>query len=330
MKPPFKSKLLPWVVTATLPVAAVIMLDAQTSRLPGRQRQWDGVFRKAPGFSENFDGVVAPALPAGWLATNNFGSAPLWVTSTATPDSAPNDAFIGNASSTTDKRLDTPSIFVMSAAAQLSFRNNFNTEMSGGVFWDGCVLEVSSPNINGGAFTDITNPAVGGSFVSGGYTGVISTSDTNPLAGRMAWSGDSGGYINTVVNLGPMVNGRTIKLRFRMGTDSVRGAPGWRIDTLVGTALVPVAPLTIASVVSRKVHGFVGTFDLNLPLSGTPAVECRAGGAGGSHALVLSLNNNVASGNATITSGTGSVVGAPIFSDNTMTVNLSGSPMPKR
>ena len=93
--------------------------------------------------------MVAPGLPAGWLATNNIGSAPLWVTTTATPDSAPNDAFIGNASSTTDKRLDTPSIFVMSASAQLSFRNNFNTEMSGGVFWDGCVLEVSSPNING-------------------------------------------------------------------------------------------------------------------------------------------------------------------------------------
>ena len=36
------------------------------------------------------------------------------------------------------------------------------------------VLEVSSPNINGGAFTDITDPAVGGNFVTGGYVGVIS------------------------------------------------------------------------------------------------------------------------------------------------------------
>jgi hypothetical protein len=31
--------------------------------------------------SQNFDGVVAPALPAGWLATNASGPAPLWVTS---------------------------------------------------------------------------------------------------------------------------------------------------------------------------------------------------------------------------------------------------------
>ena len=46
----------------------------------------------------------------------------------------------------------------------------------------------------------------------------------------MAWSGTSGGYINTVVNLGPNVHGQTIKLRFRMGTDDNTGAPGWRID----------------------------------------------------------------------------------------------------
>jgi hypothetical protein len=45
-------------------------------------------------------------------------------------------------------------------------------------------------------------------------------------------SGNSGGYINTVVNLGPNVNGQTIKLRFRFGTDEAVAAPGWRIDTI--------------------------------------------------------------------------------------------------
>ncbi len=48
----------------------------------------------------------------------------------------------------------------------------------------------------------------------------------------MAWSGNSGGYINTVVNLGPNVNGRTIKLRFRLGTDQSLAVGGWRIDTI--------------------------------------------------------------------------------------------------
>ena len=175
--------------------------------------------------------MTAPALPAGW-GTSGSGNGILWVTSTTTPDTAPNCAFVDDQDGISDKVLVIPDISIISASAQLSFRNNFNTAFFDGVYWDGGVLEVSSPNINGGDFTDITDPAVRGSFVSGGYTGEITDKRENPLAGRMAWTGDSGGYIETVVNLGPNVNGQTIKLRFRFGTDEVAGAPGWRIDTM--------------------------------------------------------------------------------------------------
>jgi hypothetical protein len=117
----------------------------------------------------------------------------------------------------------------------MSFRNNFNTEHDPPpteVFWDGYVLEISSPNISGGAFLDVTDSHVGGSITSGGYTGVISSDANNPLAGRMAWSGDSGGYINTVINLGPNVAGQTITLRFRMGSDEALASPGVHIDNI--------------------------------------------------------------------------------------------------
>ena len=187
---------------------------------------------------ENFDSVTAPNLPTGWTATNQ-GAPPdngvKWITVTSVSDTAPNNAFVDDQNGVTDKYLVSRNIIVSSASAQLTFRNNFNTEMSSGIFWDGGVLEVSSPNINGGTFTDITDPAVGGSFVSGGYTGEIDGTASNPLAGRMAWSGNSGGYITTVANLGPNVNGQTIKLRWRMGTDLFSAAPGWRIDSLVFT-----------------------------------------------------------------------------------------------
>ncbi len=36
--------------------------------------------------------------------------------------------------------------------------------------------------------------------------------------------------------------------------------------------------LMLLSAVSRKTHGSAGVFDLDLPLSGTPAIECRVGG----------------------------------------------------
>jgi hypothetical protein len=134
-----------------------------------------------------------------------------------------------------DKVLDRSGVVINSTAPVLSFRNNFNTEFSDGTYWDGGVVEVSSPNINGGAFTDVTNALVGGSFVSGPYTGTIDSTANNPLADRDAWSGDSGGYIDSVINLGPNLNGQTVTLRWRIGTDEAVGAPGWRVDTIVLT-----------------------------------------------------------------------------------------------
>jgi subtilisin-like proprotein convertase family protein len=178
--------------------------------------------------NENFDSVVAPALPAGWVAANAVGAVPLWVTSTTDPDTAPNDAFVDNPATTSDKLLDTPGIAITSSSAQVSFRNNYNLEDG----FDGGVLEVSSPNINAGTFTDITNAAVGGSFVTGGYNDTISASFGSPIGGRQAWTGSSSGYINTVANLGPNVVGQTIKLRFRMASDVSFNATGWRVDTV--------------------------------------------------------------------------------------------------
>ena len=157
--------------------------------------------------------MIAPALPPGWSAGLGSGDPPTWQTSTVTPDTPLNDAFVPDQDGISDKVMDSPNITVNSAAAQIRWRNNFNTEHDpppAEVFWDGYVLEVS---INGGAFVDVTDPSVGGTFVSGPYTGEIDGTANNPLAGRMAWSGNSGGYIDTVINLGASLNGQTIKLR---------------------------------------------------------------------------------------------------------------------
>ena len=81
-------------------------------------------------------------------------------------------------------------------------------------------------------------------------------------------------------------------------------------------------PFHLTGAVSRKTHGAAGNFDIPLPLSGEPGVECRSSGL--AHTLVFTFNNNVISGNASVTSGTGTVSGSPIFASNTMTVNLTG------
>ena len=75
-------------------------------------------------------------------------------------------------------------IAITSAGTRLSFRNLFNTQSG----FDGLVLEIS---IAGGAFQDIL--AAGGTFASGGYNTTLPTTFSNPLGGRMAWTGLSGG-----------------------------------------------------------------------------------------------------------------------------------------
>jgi len=172
--------------------------------------------------TQNFDTVTPPALPAGWTATNASGDLPLWVTSNVTPDTPPNCAFVDDPPTVSDKRLDTPPIILTTNQARLTFRNNYNLENN----FDGGVLEIS---INGGPFQDIL--AAGGSFVTGGYNGTVSTCCSNPIGGRQAWTGNSGGYITTTVNL-PGSGPRTVVLRFRMGSDSSVPGVGWRIDTL--------------------------------------------------------------------------------------------------
>jgi hypothetical protein len=84
----------------------------------------------------------------------------------------------------------------------------------------------------------------------------------------------------------------------------------------------PLNPFEITTAVSRKTHGAAGDFDIPLPLTGAPGVECR--NSGGNHTLVFTMSNPLVSGNASVTTGTGAVSGSPTFTGNTMTVNLTG------
>ena len=194
-------------------------------------------------FSESFDNVTAPALPANWNATP---IAPGWMTSTTNSDTPLNAAFVAAPATIRDALLVSPEIPITSSTAQVSFRSNFDLQSG----FDGGVLEVSSPNILGGAFTDILAPEVRGTFVTGGYNAEIDPSTDSPIAGRMAWSGSSCGYVCTVANLGPNVNGQTIRLRFRMGSDNSMASPGWRVDTIQvlssGVVCGPCLPATLS------------------------------------------------------------------------------------
>lgn len=254
---------------------------------------------------ENFDGVTAPALPAGWSSAIVTGAIGNWTTATTTPDAGANAVFATAVATAAETRLDSASFSVPSGVTnRVSFRHRWNLEPG----FDGGVLELA---IGAGAFSDIL--AAGGSFVSGGYNGTISSVDGNPLAGRNAWTGSpDAGYIATVVTLPTAAAGQSVRLRFRLGSDAsvvAAGASIWRIDTVqrlvvstVCTALSPTS--TVLTAVDPIHRGQQRTVTATVSSgSGVPTGSVWVAGAG-------------TSCNITLASGTGncalspSVVGA--------------------
>ncbi len=80
--------------------------------------------------------------------------------------------------------------------------------------------------------------------------------------------------------------------------------------------------LQMTSAASRKTHGSAGSFDIALPATGAPGVECRS--SGGSHSLVFTFNRNLVDGHADVVNGTATIAGKPSYNGNTLTVNLTG------
>jgi PKD repeat protein len=200
--------------------------------------------------AENFDGVTAPALPVGW-STSASGAQSNWVTSTVLADSPPHAAFSPDPSSIGVNELDSPPISITSTTAVLTFRQSYNLVVSptnSGLGYDGGVLELKTGT---GSYTDIV--AAGGSFVSGGYNTTVTSTNGNPLAGRLAWSGNSSGFITTVVNLPAAVSGQNVQLRWLCGAGDPPEAPLASSGTLAywsfdGSGTVTNASLTAPAI----------------------------------------------------------------------------------
>ncbi len=98
--------------------------------------------------------------------------------------------------------------------------------------------------------------------------------------------------------------------------------------TIVGNTTCPSGVIVPVGAVSRKTHGSAGDWDIDLPLTGNPGIECRKGQGANSnqHKVIVTFNNPVTiNGNpqATVTSGNGQVDNVAI-NGSVVTVDLSG------
>jgi arylsulfate sulfotransferase len=132
----------------------------------------------------------------------------------------------------------------------------------------------------------------------------------------------SGGNAAELVGLD---NGSTKVFDYRYPTTSCNTA--WNsipihLEQMTFTSVIPLRA------VSRLTHGSAGTYDVSLPLTGTPAIECRSGGGAGNYQVVVTFATTpVSVTGASVTSdsgGTASVSGAPAISGKDVAVNLTG------
>lgn len=213
-----------------------------------------------------FSDPVDPADPKGWIATEIPSNGAVgWATTTTRPAS-PTHAFEGDdAATSTEQRLESPAIVVPadSQGVIVTFSHAYDLEERGATeCWDGGAVDFSSDG--GSNFEPIANAA----FSQGGYTRTIRAATSgNVLSGRSAWCASSLTHSTVVANLDAMA-GNTMKLRFRLGTDSSQATDGWYVDDIVVKSCSSGASTSTALVSAPEPTVFGQSVTLTATVSG--------------------------------------------------------------
>jgi uncharacterized repeat protein (TIGR01451 family) len=153
-----------------------------------------------------------------WTVSNGAGN-DNWSLNTSAPHSPTTAWFAADIATSTDQYLTLSNPVAIGGDSVLRFWHSYDTEAA----WDGGVVEIS---VNGGAWTDLGND-----MFQNGYNSTINVNPDSPISGRNGFSGNSGGYVETLVALGSYAGGsNTARIRFRMATDGLVGGVGWYVD----------------------------------------------------------------------------------------------------
>ncbi len=186
-----------------------------------------------------------------------------WVISTNQAHSPTHAWFVPDDGVTTDSRLWTTQPITVGAGSALTFWHKYAFE---GTDYDGSVLEIST---NGGtSWTDL-----GSYSTSNGYNGTINSCCSNPLGGRLGWTGTLAEWTEVSVDLSSFA-GQQVMIRWRLGSDSSFGATGWYIDDVQITSPLPPNPTpTLASITPNSGSNLVPT---PVVISGTGFLDTPA------------------------------------------------------
>jgi hypothetical protein len=274
---------------------------------------------------------VESVVPAWSLA--GVSNAGVW----ARTETAPADhAWVGtDVAVATDASLVSPDLIVGTADSfviTFDHRYSFEASTSGTTttYFDGGVIELSTDG--GQTWADISTK------VDPGYNGALGNASGNPIGGHQAFVGKNAMWPNRetkTLDLGAMLAGQTVRLRFRIGTDSGSGDYGWEIDNIhvAGITNTPFRALVADQGVCRLicpggltacgtscVH--LGTDPLNcgscanacasgsVCAAGTCAVSCQAGSTNCTGQCIDTQTDNANCGTCGNACPSGTVCGA--------------------
>lgn len=167
----------------------------------------------------------------GWVFSQLRGENQ-WFVTNADAHSPPDSAFSPAPPTPTTTRLLSPEVQIPVGASglQLRFWHRFELQPN----QDGGRLEVS---IDGGPWLGSDSESAGMSIVSNGYNASIRSigppQNRSDFAGLRAWSGNSGGFIETVVELEDEVYaGQSVRFGWTIATDGSIASPGWYVDSI--------------------------------------------------------------------------------------------------
>ncbi|MFP2906894.1 myxosortase-dependent M36 family metallopeptidase [Pyxidicoccus sp. 3LFB2] len=141
-----------------------------------------------------------------------------------------------------DSRLITPELNVSPTAPfVVTFRHSYDFEYDSSANYDGAVIELTEDG--GETWVDIGDAVYTGELLE--YDGNL-----NPLQGRRAITGSLPGFpafTTATLNLGTAYAGKTVQIRFRIGTDNAVGAAGWVLDDLSFSGITNLPFIKICS-----------------------------------------------------------------------------------
>jgi hypothetical protein len=195
----------------------------------------------SPVFSESFDALQAPALPAGWTESTQPANGQHWQSTNVDSDSPPQAVGITLSAGGTTSELISPPVTLHRALAELSFRQRYS--LSDGTSGQLLISTGTEPP------RDVLS--MGGTFHTGSYNGFVPAAP----GGYWAWTSDSGSWMDTTIRLPPAAVGRTVRLHWRVNSvGSIAGT--WYVDTVSITDRSPCCDLpAVASLEGPSVSG---------------------------------------------------------------------------